>query len=414
MPTIPRILVRCLSLVILAWGVPASAQVRIRSEVLSPGVRDAIRRGAVVKQSPNSAATDTLSRTTSEVTLSRNQVLMAKSRAPYLERTVEAAQPAAGDPPAPRGQDSVYNLGVEFVGVEAGTSRPVNYKPVFIRHGAAYFQPDANSYQAHFSVAVIDASGAAGYELATPLTMTFGGDPEAYDPPNVVVRRPGDAPARVKLSSRRGRDSVSIRIFMGSDTEGVPFSIPVDQPKLQLAGPEKIQGFGVDFAKYQVRTTASNGPSTHVGLVTTRGSLDKDAVQLGPSGSGSFVLKSGGGLDTAYLTASAINMGDGTFPVVFVPPYMFFGFVLAGGIAGALYAESQAKKRLRTRKGIGRFWGAVLGGVIATAVYVGLGINLLALVVSAPLASEIAVFAFAALGAAFGLKLAAGGEPAST
>jgi hypothetical protein len=55
--------------------------------------------------------------------------------------------------------------------------------------------------------------------------------------------------------------------------------------------------------------------------------------------------------------------------------------------------------------------GAVLGAVIATVVYVGLGINLLKpILVTAPLGSELAVFAFAALGGWLGLKTAAGGE----
>jgi hypothetical protein len=59
--------------------------------------------------------------------------------------------------------------------------------------------------------------------------------------------------------------------------------------------------------------------------------------------------------------------------------------------------------------------GAVLGAVIATVVYVGLGINLpRPILVTGPLGSEIAVFAFAALGGWLGLKAGAGGEaPAS-
>jgi hypothetical protein len=105
-------------------------------------------------------------------------------------------------------------------------------------------------------------------------------------------------------------------------------------------------------------------------------------------------------------------MQSASTEVQFVFPTLFLIFMLAGGTTGALFADAQAKKRKGTRRGVPKVIGAILGGIIATAVYVGLGINVLRVVVSAPLASEIAVFAFAALGAAFGLKIAAGGEPA--
>jgi len=402
-------IVRRLSLVAaICWPVVAvHGQVRISRDRLSPQQRAALARGAVVKQTPT--ASDTVPPQTSEVTLGRDQVLIARTRAPYLERVIPKADAAGGAPVT--GQDSVYGLGIEVIGVVPGTNRQVTYRPVFIRHGAAYYSGQANGYEGRFSVGVVDASGASAYELATPLIMTFGGDPETYEPPSLSVRRAGDAPSLVRLVSRTARDSISIRIFMGDDV-GIPFTMPIQSVLEFVSPPPKIQGFGVDLATYVIRVNGSGGPSARVGVNTTRGLLDKNEIELGQSGTGVVRLRSGGGLGAATLSAVSPNMQSASTEVQFVFPTLFLIFMLAGGTTGALFADAQAKKRKGTRRGVPKVIGAILGGIIATAVYVGLGINVLRVVVSAPLASEIAVFAFAALGAAFGLKIAAGGEPA--
>ena len=395
----------------LCWSADAvQAQVRISRDRLSPQQRAAMARGAVVRQT--TTATDTVPPQASSVMLGRNDVLIARTRAPYLENVVPRVDTAPGGAPV-TGQDSVYGLGIEVIGVVPGTSRQVTYKPVFIRHGAARYSSQANGYEGHFSVGVVDAGGASvGYELATPLTMTFGGDPETYEPPNLSVLRAGDVPARVRLVSRTARDSVSIRIFMGDDV-GIPFTMPIQSALEFVSPPPKIQAFGVDLATYVIRVNGSGGPSARIGVNTTRGSLDKNEIELGQSGSGTVRLRSGGGLGTATLSAVSPNMLSASTDVMFVFPTLFLIFMLAGGLTGALFADAQAKKRKGTRQGVPKFIGAILGGIIATAVYVGLGINLLGVVVSAPLVNEIAVFAFAALGAAFGLRIAAGGAPAA-
>jgi hypothetical protein len=404
-----RIVRRLSLLAAICWpAVTVQGQVRISRDRLSPQQRAALARGAVVKQT--TTASDTVPPQANEVTLGRDQVLIARTRAPYLERVIPKADTAPGGAPV-TGQDSVYGLGIEVIGVVPGTNRQVTYRPVFIRHGAAYYSAQASGYEGHFSVGVVDASGASVYELATPLIMTFGGDPETYEPPSLSVRRAGDAPSRVRLVARTARDSVSIRIFMGDDV-GIPFAMPIQSALEFVSPPPKIQGFGVDLATYVIRVNGSGGPSARVGVNTTRGLLDRNEIELGQSGTGVVRLRSGGGLGSATLSAVSPNMQSASTEVQFVFPALFLIFMLAGGTAGALFADSQAKKRKGTRRGVPKVIGAILGGIIATAVYVGLGINVLRVVVSAPLASEIAVFAFAALGAAFGLKIAAGGEPA--
>jgi len=405
----PMVRIILYSALVAISGLPldVAAQVRISRERLPVATREAIRRGTVVKQSPTTR--DTVAAQTNTVELGRNEVLVARTRAPYLDRVIPRADTAGGQ----TGQDSVYNLGIEVTGVVPGTQQLVTYKAQFIPHGGAYYSSASGRYEGHFSVAVVDANGAS-YALAAPLTMTFGGDPETYEPPNVSVTRAGDVPSRVKLLARTASDSVAIKIFMGSDPDGVPFRIPV-QSTLRISGPGRMEGFGVDVAKYQISVDGPGGPGLQVGVVTDRGSLDKDEIQLGPSGTGSVGLKSGDGLGAATLTARAPNTAPGTLPVEFGFPVLFLVFMLAGGVTGAVFAESQAKKRRGTRSGTPRVVGAVLGAVIATVVYVGLGINLLLpILVRAPLGSELAVFAFAALGGWLGLKAGAGGEaPAS-
>jgi hypothetical protein len=397
---------------VLISGVPlqAAAQVRIPRERLPADTRAAILRGTVVKQTPTTR--DTLAAQTNSVVLDRTEVLFARTRAPYLDRVVPRPD-TGGGAGGNEARDSVYSLGVELTGLMPGTEQVVTYRPQFIPHGGAYYSTASGLYEGHFSVAVVDANG-ANYVLATPLTLTFGGDPETYDPPNVSVTRAGDVPSRVKLLSRTARDSVGIMIYVGSATDGVPFRIPV-QATLHIEGPKKMEGFGVDVARYQVSVEGPGGPGLHVGVVTDRGSLDRDEIQLRPSGTGTIVLKSGDGLGTATLRARAPNMATKPLEVVFVFPVLFLVFMIAGGITGALFAESRARKRRGTRSGIPKLIGAVLGAVIATVVYVGLGINLLQpILVTASLGSEIAVFAFAALGGWLGLKTAAGGQAPAT
>jgi hypothetical protein len=393
-------------------GLPlrAESQVSIPRERLPVGTREAILRGAVVKQTPTTR--DTVAPRTDAVVLRPNDVLIARTRAPYLDRVVPRPD-TGGRGASDSVQDSVYGLGVELTGVLPGTQQVVTYKPQFIPHGGAYYSSESGRYEGHFSIAVVDANG-GNYALATPLTLTFGGEPETYDPPNVSVTRAGDAPSRVKLQTRTARDSVGIMIFVGSATDGVPFRIPV-QATLHISGPRKIEGFGVDVAKYQVSVEGPGGPGLQVGVATDRGSLDRDEIQLGPSGTGNIVLRSGDGLGGATLSARSPNVGPGTLPVEFGFPVLFVIFMLAGGTTGAVYAQSQARKRRRTRSGIPKLVGAILGAVIATVVYVGLGINLLKpILVTGSLGSEIAVFAFAALGGWLGLKTAAGGEAPAT
>jgi hypothetical protein len=411
--TAPTVKLVLLISFVLISGQPldTAAQVSIPRERLPVATREAIRRGAVVKQSPTRR--DTVAAQSDAVVLGRNEVLVARTRAPYLDRVIPRPDTGGGGGGSNVNQDSVYNLGVEVTGVLPGTQQVVTYKPQFIPHGGAYYSTASGRYEGHFSVAVVDANG-ANYALAAPLTLTFGGEPETYEPPNVSVTRAGDVPSRVKLLSRTARDSVGIMIFIGSATEGVPFRIPV-QSTLRISGPAKVEGFGVDVAKYQISVEGPGGPGLQVGVVTDRGSLDRDEIQLGPSGTGSIVLKSGDGLGTATLMARAPDMAPGPLPVEFVFPVLFLVFMIGGGITGALFAESQAKKRRGTRSRMPKVIGAVLGAVIATVAYVGLGINLLRpILVTAPLGSEIAVFAFAALGGWLGLKTGAGGEgPAS-
>lgn len=387
----------------------AGGQVSIPRERLSRPQREALLRGDVVRQS--ATVRDTVAPQASAVVLRPNEVLMARTRAPYLETVVPKTDTGTRGGPV-SGQDSVYNLGIEVIGLIEGTQQPVTYKPVFIRHGAAYYSPESSRYEGHFSVAVIDGSG-RDYRLATPLRMTFGGDPESYDPPGVSVTGAGDPPSRIRLLSRTARDSVAIRIFMGSDPDGIPFAIPV-QATLHIGGPTKVEGFGVDVAKYQIRVVGPGGPGTEVGVVTSRGSLDKDEIRLGASGTGNVLLTSGDGLGSVTLTATAPSMGTEPFDLTFGFPFLFLGFMLAGGATGALFAESQMKRRRGTRATYRKFLGAVLGGIVATVAYVGLGINLLQVDVSAPLANEVAVFAFAALGAWMGVRVAAGGESPAT
>ena len=77
---------------------------------------------------------------------------------------------------------------------------------------------------------------------------------------------------------------------------------------------------------------------------------------------------------------------------------------MSGGTLGAIWAELRQRRRGAKSSAARRIVGALIGAVLATAIYVGLGVNLLLVGVTVPLVNEIAVFAFSALGAMFGLK----------
>jgi hypothetical protein len=88
--------------------------------------------------------------------------------------------------------------------------------------------------------------------------------------------------------------------------------------------------------------------------------------------------------------------------VEFKWPVLFIVAALAGAAFGGVVGAVQARKRESATSTAGNAVRGLLVGLFVAATYFGVGLNLLQFDVKVQFFNEIAVFAFAALGGAFG------------
>ena len=395
---------------IAASAADGLAQVsRIPVSRLPQAVRTQIRRDQVVKISDQ--ATDTVRAAGSTINLGRDQVLATRigDSARFWRAVAPPADTVSQRDPGSLRSDSAYTMPFAYFAVGDG-GQPRSFRPVYVTQGGLRYQPAEDRFQGTLLVGVEDDSDPpAQYPLPTSVVLTVGGEADSVSPVELRFERTGTSYQPVTVVARTPRDSVRVDLVPPFDPKGVPVWLPV-QPTLTFERPPRsIQGFGIGTARLRigVRGTVLRDSVT-VSVSTDAGSISADEIRVGPAG-GSVTLKSGGPLGLATVTATSPGFAKGEATVVFTWPLLFLTFTVAGGGLGVIWAWLQRRKHVTT-SGTRGFFGALLGAVLATAIYVGLGINLVSFVVTMPLGSELAVFGFSALGGMVGVKVAGMGD----
>ena len=341
------------------------------------------------------------------VVVRRDEVLAASTgTTPVFTRVVPARVAA----PAPSGNsgagvDSVFTLPFTYVGFDIAGNTP-GYQPTLTSLGGLRYSPRERTFVGKFAVGLelTDTPGELR-ELQNTVSMNFGGDADSISPITVAFKRTGGPETIVSVYRSVPQDSLRVLIIPKFDPRNPATLWLAVRPTITFqTPPARMQGFGVESRTLKIGTRGLRlSDSIDVAVSSNAGSLSDDQVRVG-SGGGSVKLRSSGGLETAEIRATSAGFEDAEANVEFVFPYLFLVASLLGGTAGALWAELQHKRRGTVASAAKRFTGALIGALLATVIYVGLGVSLLPAAINAPLVNEIAVFAFSALGGMYGLR----------
>jgi hypothetical protein len=365
---------------------PASGQAQpISREQLPTSVRIQLDRGALVRLT--STMPDTVPRT---------------ATAPML-RPGEALAARTGERPTLK-QDSTFALPFTFVGFDKEGKVPA-YQPVYIPQGGLRYVPAADDFEGDFLIRLDLVNGSGdSVSLARSIGLTFGGDADSILPASLSFAYTGGTYARVHVVSRTPHDSLRVQVVPQFDPRGVAIWMTV-QPALTFERPPaSVQGYGIETATLVIGTRGiTSRDSIDLSVSTDRGALSTNQLRMGPTG-GTVTLRSAGGLGPATIRVASATMGTAETTIDFAFPVRFALAALLGGVLGAVYSQTQQKQRTRNATAARRIVGAALGAMLATAIYIGLGVSLLPIASTIPLGNEVAVFAFAAFGAMMGLK----------
>lgn len=393
---LPRTLVPALALLVAAAG-RAPAQVRaIRRAELPPGLQAQFDRGALVKLS--GSRTDTVSKDTPS-TYSRGDLLVARTGDRPAFRRLSARPGTSGD--------SMFALPFMLVGLDSAGHAP-EFEPMYIPEGGLQYVAASDRFVGDFLIrlALLHGNGDS-IALEHAVDITLGGDADSIVPRTLTFRSAGGMYQRVHVVARNPRDSLRVQVVPQFDANGVSIWLRV-QPALVIERPPaSIEGYGIETATLVIGTRGlTSRDSIDVTLSADRGTLGTHALRIGPGG-GTVTLRSGGGLGLATVRATSAMLATADATIRYAMPVRFILAAAVGALFGGGYAEMRRKRRSTARLAARRVITAILGAVLATAIYVGLGTMLLPITSAVPLGNEVAVFAFAAFGAIVGLKLPA-------
>lgn len=373
----------------LAAARPVSGQARPISRAQLPvNVRAQLDRGALIRLT--STAPDTVPKTATAPMLRPGEALAARTG----ERpTLTHVSPAT------------FALPYTYVGFDREGKTPA-YQPVYIPEGGLHYSADQDDFEGEFLVRLdlVDGSGDS-VGLARAIGLTFGGDADSISPRSLQFDHTGGQYERVRVVALSPHDSVRVQVVPQFDPRGVAIWMSV-QPALTFERPPvSIQGYGVETATLVIGTRGvTSNDSIDVSISADRGVLSRNQLRVGPAG-GVVTLRSSSGLGPATVRVVSATLGTAEATIVFALPVRFALAALLGGVLGAAWAQTQQKKRGITSSMVRRLAGAVLGALLATLIYVGLGISLVPVAAKIPMGHEVAVCAFAAFGAMTGLKL---------
>ncbi len=341
------------------------------------------------------------------VVVRKDEVLAASSgTTPVFTRVVPSrSTSSAVQGRNPTGVDSVFTLPFAYVGFDLAGNTPA-YHPTLTSMGGLRYSARERTFVGRFAVGLelTDAPGELR-ELQNAVSMNFGGDADSISPSTIAFKRTGGPEMTVSVYRSVPQDSLRVLIIPKFDPRNPATLWLAVRPTITFqTPPAKMQGFGVESRTLKIGTRGMRlSDSIDVAVSSSAGSLNEDQLRIG-SGGGSIKLRSSGGLETAEIRATSAGFEDAEANVEFMFPWLFLAASLLGGTLGALWAELRQRRRGTVSSAARRFFGALIGAVLATIIYVGLGLSLLPAAVNAPLVNEIGVFAFSALGGMYGLK----------
>ena len=398
----------------LATAAPAIAQARpIARAQLPASVRTQLDRGALIRLS--AGRPDTVPKNVAAPLLAPGEALAARTGdSAILTRVSPKAANHAHRRPSPMaGVDTTFALPYTFVGFDQAGETPA-YQPVYIAEGGLQYQPATDDFEGDFLIRLdlVDGSGDS-VSLARSIGLTFGGDADSIVPGAVQFGYTGGMYQRVRVVAHNARDSLRVQVVPQFDPKGVSIWMIVKPTLTFETPPASIQGYGIETATLVIGTRGvTSRDSFDVTVNADRGTLSAHTLRLGPSG-GVVTLRSAGALGPVTVRAVSPTLGSADTSIRYAWPVRFALAALLGAILGAVYASLAQSRKSGSRATARQVAGAALGAILATAIYIGLGISLIPVASGIPMGNEIAVFAFAALGAIAGIKLPAPSGPTS-
>jgi len=276
------------------------------------------------------------------------------------------------------------------------------YRPIYVPERPLRYSSKGDQFVGSFLLGLQDSVRPTdAQELGSPVRIRFGGDADSITPDSVVLRVTNSQMERVRVFASSALDSLRVVIVPAFDPRGVAVWLPI-QPALAFEQtPRRIQGFGVEGATLVIGTRGvQSRDSFPVLLSINRGSLEANQIFV-RSGGGIVKLRSAG-LGAATVSARAPGWLPVQATITYGWPLIFLTAALLGGALGGAVAAVQGRRRSRSTviRSVAR---GILVGLVVCVVYFGIGINLLQFQVDVRFFNEIAVFAFAALAAMFGI-----------
>ncbi|MEP6765824.1 MAG: hypothetical protein ABJB66_16030 [Gemmatimonadaceae bacterium] len=369
-------------------------------------LRAQLDSGKLTRVSPTKGA-ETVAKSANVLAIQPGEIFAARTgKSPTLRGLTPAVRPIGTGSTLPAHSDSVFVLPFTYIGFDKSGRTPA-YQPTLTPRGGLHYVSAQKLFAGSFTVGLeLTDDPGEQRDLAKDVTMSFGGDADSISPSSVSFKSAGGAEATVNVYMRLPKDSLRVLIIPKFDPRNPAEIWLAVRPTLTIeTPPATMQGFGVESRSLKIGTRGVQPKdSFEVAVSSSAGALSTDIVHAGRAG-GSVTLRSSGGLGNAEVLASAPGFEDAEATIAFVFPYLFGGAAVLGGALGATWAQLRQRRRQSMASTARRVTGAIIGAILATAIYIGLAVNLLLVGVSAPLVNEIGVFAFAALGGMFGLKL---------
>ncbi|WP_156799069.1 hypothetical protein [Gemmatimonas aurantiaca] len=319
---------------------------------------------------------------------------------PSVEPAVEAVRP----PSAVADADVVViDVPIDIVGPQ-GTSGAVRaWRPYVIHPSRLGYDSERDRFTGQVLVGLRSANGDGSVApLSGPVGISLV--TEATVSPDQITFPAGSVDAaRVAVTTINAADSVALHLHANGLDAGEQVRISLALPTvLRFENPPpQFQAFGAEPRWVTIGTYgASLGRPVRVRISGGSARVEPDTATIEPGGS-VRVKVTAEDIGTFRLSAAGNGVIGTSVVLNSVWPIRFVLSILLGGLAGALFVDLRGKRR---RTGQARkYLYAVLGAVLSVTAWVSLGVNLTQVPIGNALLSTLGVFAFAFIGAAFGV-----------
>ncbi len=406
----------------VAVDMPAQTKTVIQTKRLSPALSKALERGdlkiidavSTVAPAPGTAPTPAAATSVppqaTSVELTSNKLLGARNPGPATAIVDEGLLRAMRDRAGVRSEasqqaETAVELPLVFGIAQSGGST-VEFRPHLYSAGLM-FNADSGRFEASVHLELRSRENPnRRIPLPEPVRLRFLSEARDLRPDALSLEIGNGEPSVLHLRAPVSAESVSVRVFTSLDTVASVLWLRPQPTLILQEPPDEVEGYGVEGRTLTVRLAGPPRRDTVTVSFVGKGSFDPREVTVVPGRSTAETRVSFDRLGRFTVQATAPGFGDGSAVIAAVPPMRSLTAALLGAVVGAAFML--LRQPSRTRRGrLARLAAlALLGALIATAAYIGLGVNLLQLTIDRPLTSSLAIAAFAALGAALGTLLA--------